>query len=274
LSNYFRFGLDIENFWLWKELFLAIIVVINLGYQKLSHLKKAYFNWITLLVVLYGALIALSALWAPGSGLGRIIVGIKFDYLIFIALIAGLSFGSLKKEEFVAMLRSTFMGGSIAIVAGLGLHFLLGPENFTAFGYRNDWSTYVVNQGLAFCQKIEGQDICRFQGTFSGPNQAGFYLMMYLPIAYYFLKESWSNLYKRSAIILCMLAASGALVLTFSRSAWLGAGFGFVLMSALIFRKMVDVHTAVRVGVIGGFTLVMGLVALILIELSINSGFN
>ena len=159
LSNYFRFEMGLDNFWLWKELFLVVILVLNLGYKEMSKLKNAYFNWFSLLVILYGVLIAVSSLWAPGNGLGRILVGAKFDYLLFLALFTGMSFGSLKKEEYIGLLKSAFFGGTLALFAGLGLHFLLGPENFTLFGYRNDWSTYVVNEGLAFCQKIEGQDL-------------------------------------------------------------------------------------------------------------------
>jgi O-antigen ligase len=266
LSNYVRFVLRADNFWLWKELFLLVVLVLNLGYKEMSKLKNAYLNWFTFLVVAYGLFIAASSLWAPGSGIGRIFVGAKFDYLFFIALFAGMSFGNLKKDEYLMFLKSAFFGGTLALFAGLGLHYLVGPENFTLFGYRNDWSTYIVNQGLAFCQKIENQDICRFQGTFSGPNQAGFFLLLYLPLAYYFLRHYWNKIAYRVGIIFSIAAGMLALFLTFSRSSWLGFIFGLFLILVFILKKHFDYHTVIRFGVVGSFTVVLGLVAVILLQ--------
>ncbi len=230
LATFLRFEVGLENAWLWKELLLILLFIINLGFQELKDLKSAFSNKLSLLIVGYSVFLAISVLWAPDISLMRLFLGAKYDVFLFVALFAGLSFGSLSKKDFEEMLKWTFFGGLAAFVFGLFLHFVVRPENFTMFGYRNDWSTHIAGDAPAFCQKIENSELCRFQGTFAGPNQAAFYALLFIPICVHFLKR-----YKQLAMV-GIIAAVSALFFTFSRSGWLAFGLELVLILTLMVK--------------------------------------
>lgn len=240
-----------DIFVFWKEFLIVVLCVAALfehRKQGIKDLLRNKFVWLVLVFMIYSTL---SVLWSPDLSLNRLIYGIKYEVAFFGLIIAGML---LKNIEFEELLKWTFFGGSLAILVGLILHFVVGPENFIIFGYRNDWSNYGIGQALAFCQKIENSDICRFQGTFSGPNQAAFYLLLYLPIAVHFLKK-----YKLICAIMVPLSLL-ALILTYSRSAILGLILMTFAYMVLVNKKWIK-DNALKIGVMAiiciGFAAIM-----------------
>lgn len=229
LSTIFRYKLGFDGFWIWKEVLLLIMFI---GVLSLKRFKN-YKNCISLLVILYAAYMLVSALWAPDLSLNRLLLGTKYDLLFFFALFVGLGLSDMKKPDFDNLLKWLFFGGTFSILIGLILHFIVGPENLVAIGYRNDWSTFYADQAPAFCQRIENSEICRYQGSFAGPNQAGFYLVMYLTVAIYLFRKHVKDGSGLLLLIAGMLGGSTALFFTFSRSAWIA--MMIVLVGLLVF---------------------------------------
>jgi O-antigen ligase len=219
-------GVDALAFW--KELAVLAIFFFGLLALDKKDFKFLLNNKFIWLVIAYMAYTTLSLLWAPDISFARISYGLRYDLAFLGVLLAGMT---LKKVNLEELLKWTFFGGTLALIFGLFLHLVVGPENFTMFGYRNAWSNFGIGEGLAFCQKIENQDLCRFQGTFSGPNQAAFYILMYLPLAAYFFKKY------RALSWIGIPVALVALVLTFSRSAWIGLMLISVLYLAIVNKK-------------------------------------
>ena len=242
-------GIDAVAFW--KEILVLAILCLSLftlNKTEIKHRLNSKFVW---LILIYMGYTTLSLLWAPDISFARISYGLRYDLAFLGVLLTGMF---MKEANLEDLLKWTFFGGTIAIILGLFLHLVIGPENFVMFGYRNAWSNFGIGEGLAFCQKIENSDLCRFQGTFSGPNQAAFYMLMYIPLAAYFFKK-----YKTLSIIGIPLALL-ALVLTYSRSALLGLMLMGVVYFAVVNKDWIK-GNAKKLGIVAFF----GLVVLILV---------
>lgn len=100
------------------------------------------------------------------------------------------------------------------------LIYIFDPSLFVNFGFRDDYSTFYINQAPAFCQRIEASTLCRFQGLLEGPNKMGLLLSFYA-----FLNIQF---YKRFNILL--FTSLAALIFTFSRSSILALIFGLIFI--------------------------------------------
>lgn len=203
---------------MWKEFLLAILVIL-LGIQfviKRELPKLDMLDWLILGYIGFGIVHALLI----GISIEQFIWGARFDYM-FLVIFLVVRHVHFDEFEVKGLLETTLWAGFFSLLTGCIIHYWIKPENLIIFGFRNDWSTWYPGQSLAFCQKIENQELCRMSGTFAGPNQLGAYAVMLIPVLLY-----WRDVlfYKMKGwipiITLCM--AFFALYATYSRGAILG----------------------------------------------------
>lgn len=230
---------------MWKEGVLILLALL-LGLKflkekslpKLDLLDKVILGYILFGLVHY--LISLLLVSEPAS-LSQLIWGARYDYIFLVAFLIIRHF-RFEKKDIKKIFKAAIIGGIWGLGISYIIHYLLTPENLTLFGFRNDWSTWYPGQSLAFCQRIENQELCRMSGTFAGPNQLGAYLVLLYPLFFMWKK-------KRTKIILLpiMIAAFFALFITYSRGALIGMGVALiVLMTSKILFKY-EVHKYLKV---------------------------
>ncbi len=197
---------------------LLLILLIPLVPSCLKLYRQKFF-WACVAFAAY-SLFTLSFL--PELSLNFALSAIKNEVFYFgVLLIATAS-------RFRVQLQAFIYSFEIMLVLGL-LIYLLDPSLFIEFGFRNDYSTFYVNQAPAFCQKIEHSELCRFQGLLEGPNKMGLLTVFYLFLSLDFYKKF--NFKQLLALI--------ALFFTFSRSAYLALIFGLLVYIALQYQGQI-----------------------------------
>jgi len=248
------------SFAFWKELILFVILILSglqlLKSQQKEQVKSLFNSKLLWILMIYLIFASASVLWAPSEArLARLIYGIKYELMPFIVLGIGLLAGSTQKIKLKSAIKMFYYGSSAAILFGLLIHFFIGPESLIWFGYGAEWSTYTPGKALAFCHKIENTDICRFQASFAGPNQAAFYILAFLPIAF---QEAWLEKSRLRYLKWIMIAlALLGFYLTYSRSAWLGLismiGFGIGLKLKTLFNDKKISFRLLKKYILAGF---------------------
>lgn len=233
LQIIFTYKFQITGFQILKETLILILFFGNLFYfflnRKLKDLYSLKFIFITILFLSW---LLLSLIWAQDSIIQRLIYGFKYEGFFLLVMLTGLTLPQESLNKKTLFLKTAFVSGLVSIILGLVLHFIITPDNLTSIGYRNDWSTFYNNQSLAYCQKIEHNETCRFQGVFSGPNQAGANILLYFTLLLILSKKL---AFDKKTTITCSIILATALFFTFSRSAWLAFFVGILLLG--IYKK-------------------------------------
>jgi O-antigen ligase len=198
----------LTSFALWKEAVLVLILTIACKeiVQKAKMPRLDMFDWLILTMLILSVMVT-----AMTHGDWKLFAfGFKYDFIPLVAFVVlrRVQWSQSFKENTLSLLL--FVGG---IVAALGIVSLLLPASvFTWFGYSDLHSLYVPGGPLAAFQQIESLGVRRIQSTMSGPNQLGLWLLIPWSIA--LLQR------KKYAVALIFTA----LLLTFSRSAWIASG--------------------------------------------------
>ena len=227
---------------LWKEVILLLILFVSFldivehvwkKRQQVFNVDLIDLSVITLIILSF----AVSMLTHGDAVLYAF--GFKYDFVPLVALLL------LRRVEWSQDFRQKIIHILIivgAIVAAFGIASFTFPQDFfTALGYSDLHSLYRPDSPLPAFHQLGGMDIRRIQSTMSGPNQLGIWLLIPLSIAlvstvtnrgilskllHTLLK--WANTKKHHAVYmhtLYLLLISGALFLSFSRSALLAALF-------------------------------------------------
>ncbi len=207
----------------WKEALLAVILLIAV----VEFLRKPLFTIdlidgliITLLVI---------ALLLPKT---NFLFGFKYD---FVPLIAFITLRRVEwSQKFLSQVQTVLLWVG-CIVAAYGVITLALPDAFfRMLGYSDAHSLYLPNGPLAAFQQISGTGIRRIQSVMSGPNQFGIWLLIPLSIAVSrLLGHKRIMNYELRITLTTIFILLTALLLTFSRSAWIAA---FVIVIFVLFR--------------------------------------
>ena len=237
---------------LWKEGVLVVIVavaVIEIGFFVAKKLRTSGyglrvtgygFDWIDVCII---GLVGLSLiLETRNSQLAtrNFLYGFKYDLLPLCVLLV------LRRVPWSAEFQRRVLwlllaiGGLLSAYAIVTLVLPLGF--FRAFGYSNLHSLYLPDQPLPPYHQIAESAVRRIQGTFSGPNQLGTWLLIPLGAALALIMKKKPNTRTPGRV---RLIISGliilALILSFSRSAWIGAvGMILVALAVSLPRKTVQ----------------------------------
>ncbi|MEK7528418.1 MAG: O-antigen ligase family protein [Patescibacteria group bacterium] len=227
-----NYRLGAPNIIAWKEVALLILACVAL-WNVVTKKTKIKLDLTTWLILAYLALGVLSPVFHNYEyGLKQWIYGMRFDYAF---LITFLIFRHLvfSEEEKNRLIKTLIISGTLSVVYGI-LSFLtlliVDPSILTNLGFRNDWSTFRPGEALAFCQKIENQNLCRLQSTFSGPNQYGMFLAVFSGVLLY--ARGMNTRFRIVATALTLIS----LPLTFSRTAIIGLATAVVFTFKKTFK--------------------------------------
>ncbi len=210
---------------LWKEGLLGVLlalaaaeIIIGRGradWKKIDELDA--------LILALGALAVLVTAFTHGDP-KLFALGFKYD------LLAPLAFVVLRRAQWSpAFLRlaGKVLAGAAAVLAAYGLLALLAPDAFfSALGYSDLHSLYVPGGPLAAYQQIGSTGLRRMQSAMSGPNQLGLWMLLPWSVAAAMLVNALRSRAGNRATLLAlalMMASGLCVLLSYSRSAWIGA---------------------------------------------------
>ena len=215
LKVFFHYKLDFWPLAYLREILLAALCLLALPYIKAWKNKTLFY--LSCAFVIYSlATLAFN----PEYGLSFQFLAMKNELYYYGLLVLALIIPyKLNIKPFLQ---------SFGVMLWIGfLIYLIDPSLFVEFGFRDDYSTFYLNQAPAYCQRIEASPVCRFQGLLEGPNKIGVMILMYLFLA-------WKHYRKFTFNILLALVA---LFLSYSRSSFLGLILGFLAYISMRYGK-------------------------------------
>ncbi len=217
---------------LWKDALLGVILFLACVEIFLERKKFA----VDILDILIACLFVLAAIlgFVLHQSHSSFLLGFRYDLLLLVA------FCLLRRVSWSDVFAARLMKG-VPIVAGVialtALVSLFLPVSvFRALGYSSLHSLYVPSGPLAPFQQIGESVLRRVQGAMSGPNQLGIWLLIPLSMLLSLFVVKWGEEKNDSRYLFCLLCLlSLALLLTYSRAAWLAAG---VMVAVALSRKL------------------------------------
>jgi len=223
-------------------LFFAIILILNFKVIK-SYFRTRKRSRITFfIIILFGVGISL----LKGKWVYDIFVGIKYGLLyLFIFLSAtfiGRIFTEKNTNKYINFLKYLLITTLIGWFLRQGLKFIR-PDIFLHIGYGpfNDFKFW-IKPPIYYLTWYQGTP--RRQGIFSWPNNYGYFLIAFLPAVIFLFKEKFDVIKKLvvtnkktiinvSITLLWLLA----IILTLSRTAFIGWMIGLAIMNVQRIRK-------------------------------------
>ncbi len=236
----------------WKEALIIILLAIT-GLLLINKVIK-WHKLATITISFSLVAVLTTLLFAPETNLiTAFIWGIRTEILWLYLGLAIFLLAPLWSDKDRQQLTNHLI---IGLILSLFIAFVLqisGHELLVHLGFRNDWSTFYLDQAPAFCQKEAGTEFCRWQGGFAGPNRFAAYLLAFIPLLY--IKRSWLIL------TLCIIA----LFATLSQSAIIAFIVGASIYTVIKFRlwqylltKIILACTVVTIGLLGIFFVYSG----------------
>lgn len=210
----------------WKEvLMLVALVLLAIDYIRRKAVKAAFKDKLVWLISAYAALhLILTVVYRLPAD--AVIAGLMIDlrYIAYFALVyLFLKSYPAYKESF---LHVAITGA--AIVVGFAVLQLVLPHNFLAyFGYGDATiQPYItIDKNPAFVRE---------NSTLRGPNPLGAYAIMVLGAvaAYWLAQRKKLNDSSRTQLLFFAVAGAISLVVSYARSAWLGAAVALIAVFA------------------------------------------
>lgn len=236
---------------LWKEVLLAVILLLALvellaGMRdRRPEIGRKFFSCdaIDACIVAVAASLFFSTFLVSGIRSPAAFYGVRYDLVPLAAFVI------LRRvpwsEAFLKRLLYV-LGATVLAAVAYGLATLALPASFfTALGYSDLHSLYVPNGPVAPFQQIGGTSLRRLQGAMSGPNQFGIWLACLFPILL-----ALGGRWRRFVAPLALLA----IVLTFSRAAWIAAAAVLAVSSRPALRTLsAAAVTVLCIGVLAVF---------------------
>lgn len=231
-------------------LFFIVICMANFKALK-SYLKIRKRPRITLIILIsFGVGISL----LKGKWTYDIFIGIKYGLLYLLIFLSSTFIGRLFTEKstnnFLKFLKYFLITTLITGFLRQGFKFIR-PDFFLNIGYGplNDFKFW-VKPPIYYLTWYQGTP--RRQGIFSWPNNYGYFLIAFLPVIFFFLKQKFTSIKKifttnkaaiinTSIIVLWILA----IVLTLSRTAFIGWIVGLAIMNIQRIKK----HKKISLGI-------------------------
>ena len=222
------------------KLFIPIIFLFWLTHSLLS--KKIIIDtrprfWL-LLIFLFITIISFFWTTAPEEAIRKIlffVTTIPLYFAFYSAQKFTLSNNTESKTFLDKFLKSLFWGAfAVSVLALLFfiLQFIIGLNptlnilrSYTAPIFLGQSMSTLVNQYSSWLVNISGKTILRTFGTFPDPHLFSLYLSMILPIGIYLYKKYLSKQYLFFSIPILL-----AILLSFSRAAYLSVGIGFLFL--------------------------------------------
>lgn len=197
---------------IWKELLLAaclpLFIWVAWQQPKLrSWLRSSWLPRLMLFYAIFSVLMGLNAIQLGDANAQAVIYGLLINlrflgFFMLVLAVAGLSPILSKNWRIIVIIPA-----SIVILFGLLQYFVLPPDFLRHLGYGPDT--------IPFLQTVDNKiEFQRIQATLRGANPLGAYLVLVLPLGWLILQR-WQR-------VLFVVGGALVLLLTYSRSAWLG----------------------------------------------------
>ena len=232
LKVFFEVKLGVPLFGFFIKEFLLILIWLALVYEYFKSKKLPKFDLLDYLIfafISYGVFITI----LNGLGLSNIVWWWRYDFLFFwVFLIFKHSYVFLK-DEIKNFLKLFLLSWWFAIILWIIIKVILGEEFLLNFWYILYNPSWVFEWWIPIYHWLEASWwIRRFQWIFDWPNQAAYFLIVFLGLFYAYYKKITPYTISIWIIILVIL------FLTYSRSAVLGVLLALWLLS-LVFIKTI-----------------------------------
>ncbi|MFO0764350.1 MAG: O-antigen ligase family protein [Candidatus Gracilibacteria bacterium] len=200
-----------------KELLLALVAAL-VGWQYYQRKLIPKFDLIDMSALSFVVILTAISLFNNLS-LGHYFYGGRYDFEWIFALILLKHTAPLLSWSYARFMNIFFWSGGIALALGIFIRFVVGVDALLYFGYGANLSNWTLGGQIPIYHGVEGANVQRFQGIFDGPNPAGAFLLLYIPlyVAYFLPRKSYHYLASLGGIVLII-----TLFYTYSRSAVLG----------------------------------------------------
>lgn len=249
-------GTAVGPLWLWKswkELLVVALTLVTLGWllTKPSALRALLAKPLPLLVTGYVVLtlvLAFIFLRQNGADATMVALAMNLRYLGVAALAYVLfSYADVSANWFKRACLFVVGAGVTVSVIGIIQIAMLPTDFLIQFGYNKDTT---IAPALLI---DDNPDHLRAFATLRGPNDFGAFLI--LPIILVAMKAHW----RRPLFVLAAGVMVAALILSGSRSAWIGAVVALAMYGSLYFMKRISFK---QIATIGGIAVLLGAGAL------------
>jgi len=224
---------------LWKEGVLGVIILcaaieyVSAILVKTKNKQPATRNSsIDILDWLIGALLILSLLVtaATHANWTLYIFGFRYDFVPLVAFLVlrRVSWSDVFLKQVMNVL---LIAGGVVAAYGI-LTFFVPSEFFHWLGYSDLHSLYVPDRPIAAFQQIGGTTLRRIQGPMSGPNHLGLWLLIPMGVVLAHTLGGKHLPSKNYPLALLFVLCGIALLMTFSRTAWIAA---FVMTAVALY---------------------------------------
>ncbi len=244
---------------IWKEL-LILIIIFGIGYHVLKNKKLSRKLWRNLdsidwLILGFSTLaLCIALINFSENSLTSFIYGVKYTLFPLWIFFVFRHMPEEVSEKFLIKFWKVFpVFSGVLIFSGI-IFFALAqksPEFFELLGYSTDHSFHSIFQPLSYCQKISFTEICRAQGVFSGPNQMGaYFIFLTLLVGTYCIRpkkngktDTCNTSLQKKIFTTFFIVSLILLLLTFSRSAWIGGFFAGIFFLFFYLKDLKNLNT-------------------------------
>ena len=200
----------------WKEMVLGILCLLALpGFFRQPQRLLTRWNIFAVLLLVLGCGYLLFAQTITQAVLGFRTLALPWVMYVVVQYLP------VASAELRILLRTLTV--MVLIVCGFGLlQYLVLPADFLRhFGYSAVVNTWLPGGNIPMYQTVGESGWLRVQSTFAGPNQLASWLLVVLPLVWWFGMRVAAVAWRRAAYVACALGAL-TLILTFSRGGALG----------------------------------------------------
>jgi O-antigen ligase len=244
---------ELEIIRLFKEIIL-FGVFAGLIHDWIIKKNKITFLISDFFIGLY-SLVLVGSIFVHGSSLHEALFGIRYDFFFLIYYIIFRLYFTFYADKKDLLLKIIFWTAIPIFVFGILQFFALPKDFLVHFGYAKEaLATYNPDGPIAAFQLLGNSSLVRVQSFFSGPNQLAAYCLVIIFLALAKVLDNKKDILAYFVTILGIII----LILTFSRSAWLGFAIGLIFLAIVNFKNKpvfsgLILGLILAAGVLGGF---------------------
>ncbi len=229
LTVFTREKLGIGGFSFLKEFLLMSMLMIVVWYHVTGKKKIV---WTRYDIAIWVYMLILMIVSAFTTGLIGIVYGGRYDFSFLVAFFV-LYHGFFLLEKPVSYyIRIFLISWGIMICISMLLKWPFSEDLLLYLGYSGNPSNWQFGSSLPIFHGVDGANVRRFQGLLDGPNTMGAFLLLYIGMWAYYLRQ------KKDWYFLIGCGVLGFMVLiffTYSRSAvlWLFLWVGIIILFLL-----------------------------------------
>ena len=216
LSVFFGEKLGIPWVSFLKE-WLIFLMLLTLLLEHVRGRLRIIWSRYDLIIGIYIALFVGISLFT--TGLSGIIYWGRYDFAFLILFFAVFHGYALLGERLSYYLRLFLIAWGVALFCSMLLKWPFSEDILLYFGYSGNPSNWQFGSAIPIFHGVEGANVRRFQWIFDGPNTMGAYLLVYMGIFTYYLRQKKDWYFTIGAILILFFVC---IIYTYSRSALLG----------------------------------------------------